>query len=293
MSIFQSTEGKAVMVQWHERFRERIGRPVRSRQLDTRFGATHALECGPDDAPPIVFLHGALASSAHVMAEVVDLADRFRVIGLDVIGQSPMSAEVRPEVKGNDYGHWVVDCLDALDLPDTRLAGVSWGGFVACRAAMVAPERISKLSLVVPAGIVNGISMDAVMAMVHMSLYRAFPSQPRLERFLKYILTTPDAEWTGHLGDAFRHFRMDFRPPPLLGLNDLDGFKSPVQLIAAERDHGFPCKKMLARAQMVFPNLVSTEILAGNRHSPATDPESRKRLTGIIAEFMGQAAQVE
>src|SRR5688572_12550084 len=116
MTIFRTPEGKAALTTWHERFRDRIGRPTQSRTLQTRFGPTHALFCGPEDAAPIVLLHGAMASSAHALLEVASLADRFRVIALDVIGQSPMSAEVRPEVNGPAYGEWVLDCLDALNL---------------------------------------------------------------------------------------------------------------------------------------------------------------------------------
>src|SRR5579883_1865894 len=124
MTLFKTPEGKAAMVAWHERFRSRVGRPTTSCSLRTRFGATNALFCGPASAPPLVLLHGALASSAHALLEVASLADRFRVIALDVIGQSPMSADARLDVNGSEYGQWLLDCLNALDLPAARLLGV-------------------------------------------------------------------------------------------------------------------------------------------------------------------------
>ena len=163
MTIFKTPEARATFIAWHERFRDRIGRPTQSCRLQTRFGATHVLCCGPEDAPPLVLLHGALASSAHALLEVASLADRYRVFALDVIGQSAMSAEERPDVNGPAYGEWALECLDALELKEARMLGVSWGGFIALRAAALAPERIVKLSLVVPAPFGQGLAADCLL----------------------------------------------------------------------------------------------------------------------------------
>jgi 2-hydroxy-6-oxonona-2,4-dienedioate hydrolase len=291
MSIFRTPWAKEKMIGWHHRFRDRIGRPTESQQLATGFGSTHALLCGPVDAPPVVVLHGSLASSAHAMAEVAELADSFRLIGLDIPGQSPLSAEVRLEVNGNAYGQWAVECLDALGLETAHLLGVSWGGFVSLRAAAVAPERIRKLSLIVPVGIVNarGLAPFTKVA-IPMMLYRSSPSPARLERFLRYVLTTPNDDWADYLGDAFVAFRMDFRPPRLLRDDELAGFAAPVQVIGAEDDLSVPGKALLARAKRVFPNLAQSELLAGSRHCPPTDPASRKRLAATVGAFLASAS---
>ncbi len=292
-SIFRSPEAKERLVQWHHRFRERIGRPTESRRIETRFGETHVLSCGPADAPPVVMLHGALASSAHVMGEVASLADRFRLIGLDVIGQSPMSAEVRPEVKGTTYGQWAVDCLDALELDRVNLIGVSWGGFIALRTAALAPESILRLSLVVPAAIVNGHGLDPVVKQaVPLMMYRAFPSPARLEKFLRYQLSTPDdPDWKPYMGDALLDFRLDFRPPGLVREGELDALDAPVQVFGAELDLSFPGERLLERSQKIFRNLVQAELLAGSRHSPATDPDSRLLLAGKIGAFFSNTSE--
>jgi 2-hydroxy-6-oxonona-2,4-dienedioate hydrolase len=286
MSIFRSPQDKTKMIAWHHRYRQRIGRPLETQLIETSFGETHVLMCGPAEAPPIVIIHGALASSAHAMAELAELADNFRLIGLDVIGQSPMSAETRPEVKGNTYGKWAVECLDALGLESTFLIGVSWGGFIASRVAALAPERIRKLSLLVPAGIVNGHGLTPITKLaIPMMLYRAFPSPARLDRFLAGQLTTQDSDWGPYLGDAMLGFKLDFRPPRLLLDTELAGLSAPVQVFAAEHDVSFPGKALLARAKKVFPNLVHAELLAGSQHCPPTDAESRKRLTATMAAF--------
>lgn len=287
MTIFKSSEGKTALVDWHERFRARIGRPTLSRMLETGFGPTHALFCGPENAPPLVLLHGAMASSAHALLEVAPLTDHFHIIALDVIGQSPMSAEVRPEVNGLAYGEWLLDCFDTIGLASARLLGVSWGGFVALRFAALAPERIEKLSLVVPAALVQGPGAEAFRKiLLPMLLYRAFPSQARLERFLRPLLTTFDPDWVAYMGDAFRHYKLDFRPPRLLRDGEMNALQAPVQVFGAEHDLSFPGKALLARAKTLFPNLACSELLLGAKHAPSFEPAARRQLADKIMAFM-------
>ncbi len=287
MTLFKTPQGKATMIAWHERFRAHIGRPTQSCLLPTRFGETNALLCGSESAPPLVLLHGALASSAHALLEVASLADTFRVIALDVIGQSPLSVEVRLDVKGVEYGQWALDCLDALDLPAVRLLAVSWGGFVGLRTAALAPERIARLSLIVPAGLVQGSGAAGFLKFaLPLMLYRAFPSQARLEKFLQHLFTSPDPDWARYMGDALQSYKLDFRAPRLLRDGELATLQAPVQVFGAEYDLSFPGPALLERAKVVFPNLVSSELLRGARHVPSFEPASRRKLADAIAAFM-------
>ena len=92
--MFKSPAARETIERWHGRFRDQIGSPVESRTVPTSFGATHVLVGGPENAPPLVILHGALASSAHLLVELRDLLKHFRVYAVDVIGQSVKSADV-------------------------------------------------------------------------------------------------------------------------------------------------------------------------------------------------------
>lgn len=288
MSIYKTPTAQAALLTWHERFRARLARPTESRRFPTPFGETHCLICGPTDAPPLVLLHGALASSAHALSEVAGLANHFRVYALDVIGQSPLSAETRPEVDGPAYGEWLRACLDSLELPRVRLLGVSWGGFIALRLAALAPERIERLSLIVPAGLVQNNSPEAFLKVgLPMLLYTAFPSPKRLERAVAQLFTTPDSEWRDYLGEALRGVKLDFRAPRPLRDGALSGFAAPVQVIAADGDLSFPGVALLTRAKAVFPNLTATELLTQTRHTPAFTPEARQHLTETILAFLG------
>lgn len=286
-TIFTTPAGREKMLVWHERFRARLRRPTQSQMLSTRYGCTHALACGSEEAPPLVLLHGAMASSAHALLEVETLADHFRVIALDIIGQSPMSAQVRPDVNGPAYGEWLLDCLDALHLPAARLLGVSWGGFVALRAAACAPKQISRLSLVVPAGLAQGGGWEGLRKFaLPLMLYRAKPTPARLQNLLQHLFTTQDADWTAYMGDALQAYKFNFRAPRLLRDGELAALTAPVQVFGAEQDVSFPGRALIARARVVFPNLTADTLLPDTKHAPSFAPEARLQLAAAIAAFM-------
>ncbi|QDE70264.1 hypothetical protein BHS09_26650 [Myxococcus xanthus] len=69
-SAFKGEHAKAVLSRWHDHFRGRLRVPTESRTVQTRVGDTHVLVGGPEAAPNVVVLHGALASSAHVLHEL-------------------------------------------------------------------------------------------------------------------------------------------------------------------------------------------------------------------------------
>lgn len=287
MSIFRTPDAKESLVAWHHRFRDRIGRPTASRRIETPFGSTHVLIAGPADAHPLVLFHGALASSAHALSVVPALADRFRVYAVDIIGQSPLSAETRPDVNGNAYGEWAQASIEGLGLQRPAVLGVSWGGFVACRLAAVAPGTVAALSLIVPAGIVSGYGWEPIARIaIPMLLCRIAPSRRNFERFASAQLTVHDPLWVEYLGEALRTFKMDFRAPRNLRTGELDRFRAPVQVIAAEKDIMFPGERLLRRAREVFPNLRETHLLDGARHSPSTTPEAGLALAHMIAAFL-------
>lgn len=291
MSIFRSAADRDALVAWHHRFRERIGRSLEGRMLDTPLGPTHVLLAGPAAAPPLVLLHGALASSAHALSVVPDLADHYRIHAIDIVGQSPLSAETRPDVNGNAYGEWALACLDALGLEHPAVLGVSWGGFVACRLAAVAPRRIRALSLVVPAGIVSGYGWEPVVKVaIPMLLSRIRPSRRNFERFAEAQLTVRDPLWVDYLVDALQMFRMDFRAPRNLRDGELAALQAPVQVIAAERDLMFPGARLIERARTVFPTLQHSTLLPGAKHSPSTTPEAGRALAATIARFLDGAS---
>ncbi|MBX3252330.1 MAG: alpha/beta hydrolase [Myxococcales bacterium] len=287
-SMFKNAEARVRMASWYDRFHARIPSPTASRVVQTRFGDTHVLVGGPDDAPPVVVLHGALASSAHALVELAPLLERFRLHAVDVIGQSVKSADARPRVDNDDYGHWLADVLDGLELSCARVVGISWGGFASIRLAAAHPARIEKLALLVPAGLVGSPAWDGwVRVGWPMTKYVLFPSEARLRAFMKNLLTTPDdREWVGFLGDAFRAYNLSMKVPALARPEDLSAFTAPTLVLAADRDASFPGAALLQRAREVFPNLAESELIPNCNHCPPTTDDFRAWLAQRIGAFL-------
>ena len=111
-------------------------------------GSLHVVERG--SGPPLVLLHGVTLSAVAWHYQLVDLADRFRVIALDHRGHG------RSEAGEGGYSPArlaadVVGALTALDLDDAVVVGHSMGGMVAMQLAVdhadVVAQRVRGLVL--------------------------------------------------------------------------------------------------------------------------------------------------
>lgn len=283
--MFKTPAARERLEQWHQKFRQRVPAPLESRTVETRFGDSHVLIGGPESAPPLVMLHGALASSAHLLVELSALLETFRVYAVDVIGQSVKSADVRLRVDNDDYGLWLGEVLDRLQLQEVRLVGVSWGGFVAQRFAAVAPQRVEKLALLVPAGMVSGSAWAGFRRMGWpLARYLMAPTPERLRRFAEGLLTTLDDDWLPYLGDAFLNYRLDMKVPARSRPEDFQHLTAPVLVIAAEHDVSFPGRALLERARQLFKT-PDTELLEGSQHSPPTTAAFRAYLGDRLTKF--------
>jgi 2-hydroxy-6-oxonona-2,4-dienedioate hydrolase len=291
-AMFQSPEARLTMQRYHHLFRDRIverGGVVEPRTIATSYGDTNLLVGGAVDAPPLVLIHGAMATSAHVLSELVPLLAAFRVYALDVVGQSPMSADARLPVNDDTYGRWLVEVLDGLKVAQAHVVGVSFGGFVAQRLACHAPERIAKLALLVPAGMVTGSTWQGITRMGWpMMRFMRKPTDDNLDRFVENLLsTTDDRLWRETIGAAFVAARMDnMRVPALTKPAELASFRAPTLVVAAEHDVSFPGERVLRRAPELFRGPLETELLKGAQHSPPTTDAFRAWMSARLQTFL-------
>lgn len=286
-AMFVDDAKKATIGRWYETFRGKNAPTAQSKVLVTSFGRTHCLVTGPERAAPLVVLHGALASSAHVLPELGTLVHTRRVYAVDVLGQSVMSEDKRLDLDGDDYGRWLIEVADALGLDKLDLLGVSWGGFVAVRAASAMPARIEHLVLMVPAGWVAGSAWSGFWRVgLPMLSYRMFPSERRLEKAVGGLFTTPDAEWTRYFGDALLAYKLDMRIPPLATAERVSAIRCPVLVFAADEDLQFPGSALLQRVKELLPH-AETELIEGSKHCPPFTAEFRNGFGHRVEQFLG------
>lgn len=284
--IFKSEQARERLEKWYDKFLGRVKGPVEHRDIPTAHGPSHVLFTGDASRQPLVVLHGSLASSAHVVAELGSLVDRYRIIAPDIPGQSARGPHVRLSLKDDSLAKWLLEILDGLNLNTVNVLGVSWGGFVARKTATLAPSRIRKLALMVPAGIVSGSLLKGLAKMAWpMMMYRMSPSEKRLRKLVEPLFTTWDDDWAHFFGDAIRDFKLDLRIPPLATDEQLRALTMPMLVIGAGEDVSFPGAKAVARLKALVPQ-VETELVPGSKHCPPTTDEFRGWLADRVTRFL-------
>ncbi len=99
------------------------------------------------DGPAVILSHGFLMDREMFAHQIDALAGEFRVIAWDERGFGETESDGKP------FTYWdsAKDCLgllDHLDIDRAVLGGMSQGGFLSLRAALLAPERVRALVLI-------------------------------------------------------------------------------------------------------------------------------------------------
>lgn len=116
------------------------------------------------DGPPVLFSHGFLMDHEMFDPQVSALAPDYRVITWDERGHGATPASA-------PFSYWdsardALGLLDHLGIDRAVLAGMSQGGFISLRAALLAPERVRALVLIdTQAGLEDPEALPAFDAM--------------------------------------------------------------------------------------------------------------------------------
>lgn len=115
------------------------------------------LEGGLRDAPPVIMLHGYGTSKDAMMTIMEWLALQHRVIAPDLPGFGQHEHHAESAHDGAFYAREVLRFMDALGIERASILGTSMGGAVASEIAISAPQRVDRLVLLAPAGLVPPI----------------------------------------------------------------------------------------------------------------------------------------
>ncbi|HEU4977422.1 MAG TPA: alpha/beta fold hydrolase [Solirubrobacteraceae bacterium] len=121
---------------------------LRFRTLEAGRLKIAAMEAGR--GPAVLALHGLGATKASFMPTLAALADRFRVIAIDLPGFGDSDKPLGAAYDAPWFAGVVPDVLDALGLERAHLLGNSLGGRVALEAGLRTPERVERLALLAP-----------------------------------------------------------------------------------------------------------------------------------------------
>ncbi len=122
---------------------------MESKTVETRHASVRYLEGGKGE--PLLFLHGAGGMTAEDPF-LAALAARHHVFApfLPGYGDTAECGEIRDML---DFTLHTFDVAEALGLRDPVLVGHSMGGMIAAEMAAIAPNDVSRLALIAPAGL--------------------------------------------------------------------------------------------------------------------------------------------
>lgn len=122
---------------------------LRFRAVETAGGALSILEAGT--GPPVVALHGLGGTKASFLPTAAALAERFRVVAVDLPGFGDSHKPFGAPYDARFFAAAVIELLDALELDRPHLVGNSLGGRIALEVGLRHPDRVGRLGLLAPA----------------------------------------------------------------------------------------------------------------------------------------------
>ena len=256
--IFKTVEGQS---QYMAAYQASLGLwpvPHTSRMLPTSYGQTHVITCGPEDAFPLVLLHGGYASSTMWFANIADLSAKFRVVAIDTIGEPGMSVPAQPNATRYDCAAWLEQVFAQLGIQKAHAVGLSRGGWLALNLALQAPHCLERVVLLSPAAsfialtpffqalsrLVIRIPLRSVLKVVLYSwVAPGFSIHPVFER--QFILGLLQWNWAVN-ARGFSGVMPSVFPP-----EELKELRMPILLLTGDHDRLNPPRAIRQARQMI------------------------------------------
>ena len=203
-------------------------------RVGDRFVRQHVL----GEGRPLVLLHGLGGSWRWWSSLFPALAAGHRLY-VPELPRLPVS------LPSEAMGSWLLHWLDAAGLERVDVAGHSFGGLFAAELAGVAPDRVSRLVLVAPAGIACGRSLPGRVLPLTASLFD-------IRRHLPMVVG--DAVRTGPVSVARGIALIDRRDLT----DELPEISAPTLLVWGERDRLVPSRlagewqRLIPQARLVL-----------------------------------------
>ena len=243
-----------------------------------------------DGGVPLVLIHGFGADLGNWMFNQPALAQRRRVIALDLPGHGGSDKQIAsgdPQAMASA----VLATLDALGIERAHLVGHSLGGGIAAAAALAQPARIASLTLIAPAGFgqeINGAFIDGFVkgqrrkeiADLLTLLVRdpALIGRTMVEDVLRY-------KRLDHVGDALATIAAAWFPQGRQAVDlaaGMAGLGTPVQVLWGEHDRIVPVSQSTGMA-----GFAEVHVLAGAGHVPHM--EQSNEVNRLIERFVAFA----
>jgi pimeloyl-ACP methyl ester carboxylesterase len=269
--------------------------PVAYDELDigTRFGSTHVIASGPEDAPPLILLHSLAATATVWRPNVEALSRHHRCYAVDIIGQCGKSIAIRRLTSRRDYAEWLGEIFTALGIARTSIVGCSFGAFLAMSQASLMPEQVDRVVLIGPAGTFVGLSWRFKLIM------RTMPPLRRVRRLMgdtrppdiaqfrpKGIPVHPeDAPWRALMAATIGQVAsMNTIDAPAFAKSEHKRIRAPVLLLIGEKETLYDPQTTLRLAMARVPGLSGAVVDNADHIAAMAQPDDvNRRILDFLA----------
>lgn len=273
MNAIYRTEAAGALLR--EQYRQDLAQapvPTEQLRLPTREGETFVLACGPEQAPPLVLLHGSGANSSIWFPDLPAWSEHFRVYAVDLVGEPGLSAPSRPDLSTEESAMWLDDVFEGLGLDRAAVAGMSLGGWAALDYTIRRPHRVSRLVLGCP----GGLGPQRQWRILAAGLLTLFGRRARRGSVGFLVGLNPaegkDAVVLQEIMEVFTRFRPRTETLPVFPDEALRSLSVPVQVTVGERDQMFDSARTAQRVRECVPQ-ARVRVLPGVGHALTSQTE--------------------
>lgn len=292
VSSYKTTADRRFVEDWDDRVQALNGSAYEKLSVNSTFGETvvFALNHDREDLPPLVILPGARTFGMYweLNDSLRPLKSERRIYLIDVVGQPGLSSGNSPDVRTDEFGHWIVEVLDGLALKRTSIVGASFGGLLAMKLARMAPGRIDKLILLNPIGF-SYISL-APVSLVYNLLPIVRPTPGTVASFVDHIVLAGGEELSPErrgllieiILQTLKRFNFKADLPYRMGDAELTEWSVPTYLIVGEKDGLIPHQQTVRRARTTARDLREVHILPNIGHGIELAPAAFEIIGSIL-----------
>ena len=287
LSIFRKFGGEEHFYKAYDKMLE-YWPAVESIYVETIYSRTHLLVLGPEDAQPLILLHGMVLSSTVWYKNVEELSKNYRVYCVDIPADFGKSSIKKPLKTKDDYIEFFNQLIMQLHLEEFSLLGHSFGGFLALTYALSNPTGLKKLVLLAPAGSVYALPFKFYLKAMPPAI---FPSNKRTIALCNYFLAKKnklmdiiEEDFINQLDVSFIHcFPKNQILARVFTDEELRELNLPTLFIVGEEEVIYNGAKAAKRISDLIPN-VQTNVIPNAGH--ALNIEQPEVINKIILRFL-------
>jgi pimeloyl-ACP methyl ester carboxylesterase len=262
-SLYKTPAGEHAVMDFYDRMLDQWPVPYTAQTIPTRHGSTFVITCGDPTAPPLILLHGAGTNAAIWREDAGVYSQYYRVVAVDLLGEPGKSAPNRPAWDSPAYAEWLDEVCDTLQITRAALVGISQGAWTALKFAVYRPERVEKLVLMTPGGVVPD-KRGGIAELIGLSLLGRWGMRRIVQRMFGCQPVPAGIEPIMLV--IMRQFKSRFGVLPVFSDDELRRLTMPVLLLGGTDDMLRDLPQIEARLRALIPHL-SAQIIPGAGHA--------------------------